>query len=137
MKKYEKDPADEFAKRFAEALERKNGGNQSELARHVQCTSQAVSKWLAGSQFPRDRMLRKVAEYLGTTPEYLKFGTMDSPSPPPPTQWFLMWLQGDEAELITHVRQLSEIGHKQLWASLINAEKLPPEALPDKGNGTH
>lgn len=137
MKKYDNDPADEFAKRLDEALERKNGGNQSELARHVQCTSQAVSKWLAGSQFPRDRMLRKIADYLGTTPEYLKFGTLASPLPPPPTQWFLMYLQAEEAELLTHIRELSETGHKQLRASLINAEKLPPEALPDKANGTH
>ncbi|MBB5610570.1 MULTISPECIES: helix-turn-helix transcriptional regulator [unclassified Janthinobacterium] len=137
MTKYENDSTVEFSKRLAAALERKNGGNQSDLARNVNCTPQAVNKWLAGSQFPRDRILRVVADYLGVTPEYLKFGTPNEPPPPPPPKFFLMYLQADEAEFITHVRELSETGRKQLRASLINAEKLPPEALPHKANGTH
>ena len=137
MKKYENDSAAGFAKRLAAALERKNGGNQSELARQVNCTPQAANKWLAGLQFPRDQMLRSVAEYLGVTPEYLKFGTPNVPPPPPPAQWYLMYLRAEEAELLTHIRELSDTGRKQLRASLISAEKLPPEALPSKSNGTH
>jgi transcriptional regulator with XRE-family HTH domain len=137
MKKYENKATEEFASRLKEALERKNGGNQSELARHVGCTPQAVNKWCAGTQFPRDRILRKIGEYLGVTPEYLKFGTPNVPPPPPPVEWLLMYVRLEEAELLTEVRELSEAGKRQFRAAAAKAEKLPADQLPRKADGTH
>jgi transcriptional regulator with XRE-family HTH domain len=132
MKKYENTATLEFAARLKEALERKNGGNQSELARYVPCTPQAVNKWLMGSQFPRDRVLRRVAEYLDVTPEYLKFGAPNVPPPPRPVEWLLMYVRLDEAELLTELRELSENGKRQFRAAATNAEKLPADKLPRK-----
>lgn len=132
MTKYENDATVEFAKRLGDALELKNGGNQSDLARHVGCTPQAVNKWLAGSQFPRDRVLRKVAEYLNVTPEFLKFGTPTVPPPPPPEQWILSYIKIEEAEILTHYRSSTETGKRQMRAAAVSAEKLPAAKLPKK-----
>lgn len=69
-----------MATRLKELLLRKNGGNQSELARHVEVTPQAVQKWVAGESEPRGKNLERVAEFLGTTPAFLKFGTEEGSS---------------------------------------------------------
>lgn len=61
--------------RITEALQRKNGGNQSELARFVGVSPQAVQKWVAGESEPRGDNLLKAAEFLAVSPAYLKFGT--------------------------------------------------------------
>lgn len=63
-----------MAKRMAAALERKNGGNQSELGRYVGVSPQAVQKWLAGDNEPRGKNLRKVAEFVGVSEIVLLFG---------------------------------------------------------------
>ncbi|WP_238531330.1 LexA family transcriptional regulator [Collimonas fungivorans] len=62
-----------MANRIAEALERK-GGNQSEMARYVGVSPQAVQKWIAGESEPRGKNLDLAAEFLGTSPAILKFG---------------------------------------------------------------
>lgn len=132
MRKYGTDATQEFAERLREALELRNGGNQSELARYVGCTPQAASKWLQGMQFPRDHVLPKVAEFLNVTPEYLKFG---GPKPEPKRpEWLLVYVSIEEADALTQMRELSETGHRQLKAALISAERLPAEALPRKSD---
>lgn len=60
--------------RLERLLQAKNGGNQSELARHIGVSPQAVQKWIAGAAEPRGKNLDKAAEFLGVTPAYLKFG---------------------------------------------------------------
>jgi len=137
MKTYEKGTAAEFGKRLARELERKNGGNQSELARFAGCSPQAVNKWLSGQQFPRDKTLRKVAEYVNVTPEYLRFGTQIAPPTPPQPQYLLVYVRVDEAELLTHFRELSETGKRQFHASLQAAERMPQEDLPKKSSGSN
>lgn len=51
------------------------GGNQSEMARFIGVTPQAVQKWVAGESEPRGKNLDKAAEYLGVSPAMLKFGS--------------------------------------------------------------
>jgi len=63
-----------MAKRLTDLLQARNGGNQSEMARHIGVTPQAVQKWLAGITEPRGKNLELAAEFLGVTPAYLKFG---------------------------------------------------------------
>lgn len=55
-------------------LAEKNGGNQSELARFVGVSPQAVQKWVAGGAEPRGKNLEMAAEFLAVSPAYLKFG---------------------------------------------------------------
>lgn len=66
-----------MANRLERLLQAKNGGNQSELARHVGVSPQAVQKWVAGGSEPRGQNLDKAAEFLGVTPAFLKFGDQD------------------------------------------------------------
>lgn len=61
--------------RLTDLLQAKNGGNQSEMARAVGVTPQAVQKWMAGITEPRGKNLEMAAEFLGVSPAYLKFGT--------------------------------------------------------------
>jgi phage repressor protein C with HTH and peptisase S24 domain len=63
-----------MSNRIAEALERKNGGNQSEMARFVGVSPQAVQKWIAGESEPRGKNLERAADFLGMSPAALKFG---------------------------------------------------------------
>lgn len=121
-------------KRLYEALQRKNGGNASELARYAGVVPQAVSKWLKGTQFPRDKALSLAAEFLDVTPEYLKFGT---PTIRIPTDsLILMYVKPVEVQLLTHFREATEQGQQQMMISSTHAEKLPPEKLPAKGAAT-
>lgn len=64
----------EIGKRIAEARAAK-GMNQSELARALGVTPQAVQKWEAGGA-PKGARLREVAQALGTTVEYLLTGSI-------------------------------------------------------------
>lgn len=63
-----------MANRIAQALQLKNGGNQSELARYVGVSPQAVQKWIAGDSEPKGKNLRKVAEFVGISESVLRFG---------------------------------------------------------------
>lgn len=60
--------------RIKRLLEIKNGGNQSELARFVGVSSQAVQQWISGETSPRGKNLKKAAEFLGVSPMELQFG---------------------------------------------------------------
>jgi phage repressor protein C with HTH and peptisase S24 domain len=68
-----------MATRIEQQLLKKNGGNQSELARFVGVTPQAVQKWIAGDSEPRGQNLERAALFLGVTPAMLKFGTESEP----------------------------------------------------------
>lgn len=70
-----------MATRLTNLLQAKNGGNQSEMARYVGVTPQAVQKWLAGITEPRGKNLDLAAEFLGVTPAALKFGDVVEGSP--------------------------------------------------------
>lgn len=63
-----------MATRIEQLLLARNGGNQSEMARHVGVSPQAVQKWVAGDSEPRGKNLDLAAEFLGVTPAHLKFG---------------------------------------------------------------
>lgn len=66
-----------MANRIEQALERKNGGNQSEMARFVGVSPQAVQKWISGDAEPKGKNLTKAAEFLGIPAAILKFGGAD------------------------------------------------------------
>ncbi|NIA01009.1 helix-turn-helix transcriptional regulator [Massilia sp. CCM 8734] len=132
MTSAEKDVQDR-AKRLRDALQRKNGGNASELARYANLVPQSVSKWLYGTQFPRDEALRLAAEFLNVTPEYLKFGTPTVRPPPTADTLILMYVKPLEARLLTNFRESTEQGQRQMMISSTHAEKLSSEKLPDKG----
>lgn len=65
----------DMVKRIADLLQAKNGGNQSELARYVGVSPQAVQQWIAGETSPRGKNLTKLAEFLGVTPARIQYGT--------------------------------------------------------------
>jgi len=60
--------------RIAQALQKKNGGNQSELARYVGVTPQAVQQWISGETSPRGKRLARIADFLGVSPVALQYG---------------------------------------------------------------
>ncbi|MGZ9027357.1 MAG: LexA family transcriptional regulator [Telluria sp.] len=66
-----------MANRLLRLLREKNGGNQSELARFIGVTPQAVQKWVTGVTEPRGKNLDAAAQFLGVTAATLKFGTND------------------------------------------------------------
>jgi transcriptional regulator with XRE-family HTH domain len=45
-----------------------------DVARAVGVSGAAVSEWEAGKAVPRDELMRKLADYLGVTPEFLRYG---------------------------------------------------------------
>lgn len=63
-----------MATRLQVLLQAMNGGNQSQFARHLGVTPQAVQKWMAGLTEPRGKNLEAAANFFGVTPSYLKFG---------------------------------------------------------------
>lgn len=71
-----------MSNRIEQSLSRKNGGNQSEMARHIGVSPQAVQKWIAGESEPRGENLAKAAQFLGVTQSYLKFGDQSEQQAP-------------------------------------------------------
>jgi phage repressor protein C with HTH and peptisase S24 domain len=71
-----------MANRIERYLAEKNGGNQSEMARFVGVSPQAVQKWVAGLAEPRGKNLDLAAEFLGVTASELKFGRDAAPNSP-------------------------------------------------------
>ncbi|MDR0703202.1 MAG: helix-turn-helix domain-containing protein [Azoarcus sp.] len=67
------------ATRIAELLQAKNGGNQSELARYVGVSPQAVQQWVAGETTPRGKNLVKLADFFSITPSEIQFGVVRAP----------------------------------------------------------
>lgn len=63
-----------MANRIEKALNDKNGGNQSEMARFVGVSPQAVQKWVAGASEPRGKNLELAAQFLDVSPAFLLFG---------------------------------------------------------------
>lgn len=63
-----------IGKRIESLLLKKNGGNQSELARHVGVTPQAVQQWISGETTPRGGRMIKAADFLNSSPSYIQFG---------------------------------------------------------------
>ncbi|RDE25296.1 helix-turn-helix domain-containing protein [Motiliproteus coralliicola] len=53
--------------------------NQSELARAMGVTPQAVQQWEEGLTSPRGNRIGKLAELLQVTPSWIQFGTEPSP----------------------------------------------------------
>jgi phage repressor protein C with HTH and peptisase S24 domain len=72
-----------MASRIEQLLADKNGGNQSEMARFIGVSPQAVQKWVAGGSEPRGKNLDMAAEFLGVSPAYLKFGGPPGEAPGP------------------------------------------------------
>ena len=66
---------DSISKRLERLLQIKNGGNQSQLARFVGVSPQAVQHWIAGETSPRGKNLGRAADFLGVTPSELLFGS--------------------------------------------------------------
>lgn len=50
------------------------GYNQSELARYVDVSAQAVQQWEKGDTSPRGKNLARVAEFLQTSAKFIQFG---------------------------------------------------------------
>lgn len=75
--------SENMGKRIERLLEQKNGGNQSELARYVGVSPQAVQQWIAGETSPRGKNLEKAADFLGVSPAMLRFGQQTEPNVAP------------------------------------------------------
>ena len=63
---------DKIAKRIEDCRHGKNI-SQSELARKVGVTPQAVQKWEKAKTVPRGATLRRLADVLGVSPAYIQF----------------------------------------------------------------
>jgi SOS-response transcriptional repressor LexA len=63
-----------MGQRIERLLGDKNGGNQSELARFVGVSPQAVQQWIAGETSPRGKNLERAADFLNVSPAELRFG---------------------------------------------------------------
>lgn len=63
-----------MSERIRIALDKKNGGNQSEMARAIGVSPQAIQKWIAGASEPRGENFKKAAEFLGITEAVLRYG---------------------------------------------------------------
>lgn len=59
-----------FSRNLKIKLEEK-GRNQNDLARHLQVTPTAVSRWAKGEAMPRANMMDRICLYLGCTAEDL------------------------------------------------------------------
>ena len=68
---------DKIAKRIEECRRHLNF-SQSELARKVGVTPQAVQKWEKARTVPRGYTLQKLADVLGVSPAYIQFGIADT-----------------------------------------------------------
>lgn len=68
---------DKIAQRIEECRRHLNI-SQSELARKVGVTPQAVQKWEKAKTVPRGYTLQKLATVLGTSPAFIQFGIMDT-----------------------------------------------------------
>ncbi len=68
---------DKIAKRI-ENCRRHLNFSQSELARKVGVTPQAVQKWEKAKTVPRGYTLEKLAGVLGVSPAYIQFGIADA-----------------------------------------------------------
>lgn len=128
-----------FGKRLIDALQRINGGNQSELARFAKVSPQAVQKWCSEKGEPRGKNLESVATYLNVTPEYLKFGSCSeaamlalAPPPPPPPFLALTYADANELRLLTSYRESTDDGKHQLLMASEMTEKIPEKLLPAK-----
>ena len=68
---------DKIAKRIEDC---RHGLNisQSELARKVGVTPQAVQKWEKAKTVPRGPTLQRLADALGVSPAYIQFGITDT-----------------------------------------------------------
>ncbi|MFT4929053.1 MAG: transcriptional regulator with XRE-family HTH domain [Phenylobacterium sp.] len=67
--------------------------SQTQLARQVGVTPQAVGQWIEGKSKPGTNNLSKVCEALNTTPGYILYGTTDE------TPSLTAFLQTDEFRL--------------------------------------
>jgi len=63
-----------ISERLKDLLSKKNGGNQSELARYVGVSPQAVQKWISGKSAPEGKNLELCASFLGISPAFLQYG---------------------------------------------------------------
>lgn len=72
--------SENMGKRIERLLEARNNGNQSELARFVGVSPQAVQQWIAGETSPRGKNLEKASEFLGVAPAVLRFGQQSQPN---------------------------------------------------------
>jgi phage repressor protein C with HTH and peptisase S24 domain len=116
-----------MANRIETLLAAKNGGNQSEMARFVGVTPQAVQKWISGGSEPRGRNLELAAEFLGVTPAALKFGVDAPATNPRPTRVPLSELEDAPAILATP-RLIPVAGRVQAGADgLLHIDDFPPE----------
>ena len=68
---------DKIAKRIEDCRRHLNF-SQSELARKVGVTPQAVQKWEKAKTVPRGYTLQKLADVLGVSPAYIQFGITDT-----------------------------------------------------------
>lgn len=116
---YSMDPAAEIAQRLTDAARR--SGGQSQLARRVNVTDSAVSKWVAGNGLDGWVRLRLVAQALNVSADWL-LGLSDDARPP-----------GRQSTTATiPVATLEEIAHLgPLGRAHRTAVQLPRASLPE------
>lgn len=120
-----------MATRIETLLSAKNGGNQSEMARFVGVTPQAVQKWIAGAAEPRGRNLELAAEFLGVTPSALKFGVDAGASHKPRAPTALPSELEDAPTIVATPRLIPVAGRVQAGADgFIHVDDYPAES-PD------
>lgn len=110
-----------MANRISLALEKKNGGNQSEMARFIGVSPQAVQKWVAGDAVPRGANLQKAAEFLGVPASYLVFGDKGRDE--------MLQALNEIRKPLSDVDDAPEVMGKQRWLPVVGVVQAGPDGL--------
>ena len=110
----------DMAKRISDLLLAKNGGNQSELARYVGVSPQAVQQWISGETSPRGKNLTKLAEFLGVTPARIQYGTENGGSVRPKAEEVVARM------LETDGWEVEALNKKAAWCWSIGTSQMRP-----------
>lgn len=102
-------PADSFVMRLHAAMAARSV-DQSELARRLGITSQAVNQWLAGETAPKGKRVARVAEELGVSLDWLlagRGGLSETPAPGAAFAWPEAGLSDDQTvDLAARLEQM-------------------------------
>jgi transcriptional regulator with XRE-family HTH domain len=102
-----------FARRLNEAL-RDNGYSQSELARQVGVTPQAVQRWCNGLGIPRHNTIALIATATGKDQSWFFTETQSTPHPEVPDGRRLVALDDEEWELIKTYREFPGVERRNM-----------------------
>ena len=120
---------EEFSKRLTQKLREHglNAASPTEIAQRFNShapeqsvTAQAVRKWLNGEAIPSQPKVRAIAEWIGVSADWLRYGGSGASSPPARQTLAAYRPALSDQELVRRYRRLS-MEHQALLAEIIGA----------------